>query len=112
MTSLTIIAGFLTVGEHLGLLEPVEYLLVHQAHVGVVLDGAELVIAVEILGRAEPAADQATRLTRDAGGFLESVVQGKLKRNCVVKIKVNIPDFISCSVINPPQPVMGMILTT
>ena len=61
--SLTIFAGFLTVGELLGLLEPVEDLLVHQAHVGVVLDGAELVVAVEILGRAEPATDQAARLT-------------------------------------------------
>lgn len=75
MMSLTIIAGFLTMGELLGFLEPVEDLLVHQPHVGVVLDGAELVVAVEILGRAEPAADQAARLARDAGGFLESVVQ-------------------------------------
>ena len=63
MMSLTIITGFLTMGELLGLLEPVEYLLVHQAHVGVMLDGPELVVAVEILGRAEPAADQAARLT-------------------------------------------------
>ncbi len=61
--SLTIIAGLLTMGEVLGFLEPVKDLLVHQPHVGVVLDGAELVITVEILSRAEPAADQAARLT-------------------------------------------------
>ena len=56
MMSLTIVAGLVTIGEALGVLEPVEDLLVHEPHVGVVLDGAQLVVTVEVLGGAEPAA--------------------------------------------------------
>ena len=63
MISLTIIAWLVTIGEALGVLEPVEDLLIHEPHVGVVLDGAQLVVAVEILGGAEPAAHQAAGLT-------------------------------------------------
>ena len=56
MMSLTIIAGLVTIGEALGVLEPVKDLLVHEPHVGVVLDGAQLVVTIKILGGAESAA--------------------------------------------------------
>ena len=62
MMSLTVITRLPAIGE-LRVLEPVEDLLVHEPHVGVVLDGAQLVVTVEILGGAEPAAHQAAGLT-------------------------------------------------
>ena len=61
-------------------LEPVEDLLVQQSHIGIMLDGSELVVTVEVLGGAEPAADQAARLARDARGLLESIEHRILKR--------------------------------
>ena len=91
--SLTIVARLLTTGELLGL-EPVQDLLVHEPHVRVITDSSQLIIAVEVLGGADPAAHQAARLRGEARRLLKTVVQRKLKQVII---------YISCSVIHTPQ---------
>ena len=53
-------------------------MLIHQPHVGVILQaGVELVIAVQVLSGAQPAADQAGGLAGDGAGL--PVELGELK---------------------------------
>ena len=73
------------IGVLLGV-KPVQDLLVHEPHVRVITDSSQLIIAVEILGGAEPAAHQAARLRGEARRLLKSVVQRKLKQVSLFRV--------------------------